>query len=305
MIILKYYPEGTNRALAKKFESAAQIKEAMKSGEIIEGRVLLCDKEHNLHIDLGAFRGVIPYREGAIGIQEGTLRDIALITKVNKTVCFRVIGFHKEESGERVVILSRRIVQLECMKNYIDTLVSGDIITAKVTHLESFGAFIDIGCGINSLIPIDMLSVSRIGNPAQRISEGQVIKTVLRKREENKLTFSLKELLGTWEENAALFSAGETVAGIVRSVEPYGVFIELMPNLAGLAECNFSLVEGQSVSVYIKSIIPEKMKIKLAVVEAFDDYSQSSELVYFTKGNHISDWNYSPPGAVKSIQTVF
>lgn len=302
---MKYYPEGTNRALAKKFESAAQIKEAMKSGEIIEGRVLLCDKEHNLHIDLGAFRGVIPYREGAIGIQEGTLRDIALITKVNKTVCFRIIGFHKEESGERVVILSRRIVQLECMKNYIDTLVSGDIITAKVTHLENFGAFIDIGCGINSLIPIDMLSVSRIGNPAQRISEGQIIKTVLRKREENKLTFSLKELLGTWEENAALFSAGETVAGIVRSVEPYGVFIELMPNLAGLAECNFSLVEGQSVSIYIKSIIPEKMKIKLAVVEAFDDYSQSSELVYFTKGNHISDWNYSPPGAVKSIQTVF
>jgi small subunit ribosomal protein S1 len=305
MIFLKYYPEGTNKALSKKFESTAQIKEAMKSGEIVEGKVILCDKEHNLHIDLGAFRGVIPYREGAIGIQEGTLRDIALITKVNKTVCFRIIGFHKEESGERVVILSRRIVQLECFKNYIDTLETGDIISAKVTHLESFGAFIDIGCGINSLIPIDMLSVSRISNPAERISEGQVIKTVLRKREANKLTFSLKELLGTWEENASLFSAGDTVAGIVRSVEAYGVFIELMPNLAGLAECNFNLVEGQSVSVYIKSIIPEKMKIKLAVVEAFDDYNSKPELTYFSRGSHISSWHYSPISATKLIQTIF
>jgi small subunit ribosomal protein S1 len=305
MIILKYYPEGTNKALAKKFESAMQIKEAMNSGETVEGKVLLCDKERNLHIDLGAYKGIIPYREGAIGIQEGTLRDIALISKVNKSVCFRIIGFHRLESGEKIAVLSRRIVQLECMKNYVDKLREGDIIDAKITHLESFGAFIDIGCGINSLIPIDMLSVSRISNPRQRLSVGQTVKTVLRKREEGKLTFSLRELLGTWQENASLFSVGETVGGIVRSVESYGVFIELMPNLAGLAEYSEELREGQSVSVYIKAIIPEKMKIKLALVEAFDEINPKSEFVYFENGEHISSWHYSPHGAIKTVETIF
>ena len=305
MIILKYCPEGTNKALFKKFDNIQQIKETMKSGEIVEGKVLLCDKDRNLHIDLGACRGVIPYKEGAFGIQEGTVRDIALISKVNKKVCFRIIGFHREESGERIAVLSRRIVQLDCIKNYIDKLTEGDITEAAVTHLESFGAFIDIGCGINSLIPIDMLSVSRISHPSQRLSEGQLIKTVLRKREEGKLTFSLKELLGTWEENASLFCSGETHMGIVRSVEAYGVFIELMPNLAGLAEYNSSLEEGQSVSVYIKSIIPEKMKIKLAIVEAFDDFNVKHELKYFETANHITNWNYSPESADKIIQTVF
>lgn len=303
--MLKYYPEGTNKALLKKFENYAQIKETMKSAQIVEGRVLLCDKEHNLHIDLGVCRGVIPYREGAFGIQEGTVRDIALISKVNKTVCFKIIGFHRTESGERIAVLSRRIVQLECLKNFIDMLREGDVIDARVTHLESFGAFIDIGCGINSLIPIDMLSVSRISHPSQRLSEGQKIKTVLKKREEEKLTFSLKELLGTWEENAALFSVGETVTGIVRSVENYGVFIELTPNLAGLAEYNSVLCEGQKVSVYIKAIIPEKMKIKLAVVEAFDEVVKVPELTYFEKENHISQWNYSTANSIKSIKTVF
>ncbi len=303
--MLKYYPEGTNKALLKRFENHAQIKEAMKSAQIVEGRVLLCDKEHNLHIDLGVCRGVIPYREGAFGIQEGTVRDIALISKVNKTVCFKIIGFHRTESGERIAVLSRRIVQLECLKNFIENLKEGDIIDAKVTHLESFGAFIDIGCGINSLIPIDMLSVSRISHPSQRLKEGQRIKTVLRKREEEKLTFSLKELLGTWEENAELFSVGETVTGIVRSVENYGVFIELTPNLAGLAEYNSILCEGQKVSVYIKAIIPEKMKIKLAVVEAFDEVVGVPELTYFEKENHISQWNYSTANSIKSIKTVF
>lgn len=303
--MLKYSPEGTNNALVKKFENSSQLKEAMKNSEIVEGKVLLCDKDRNLHIDLGVCRGVIPYREGALGIQEGSVRDIALISKVNKYVCFKIIGFHKTQSGERIAVLSRRIVQLECMKNYIDKLTEGDIIEAKVTHLEAFGAFIDIGCGINSLIPIDMLSVSRISNPNQRVYAGQIIRTVLKKREAEKLTFSLKELLGTWEENAALFSQYETVGGIVRSVESYGVFIELMPNLAGLAELDCSLREGQSVSVFIKSIIPEKMKIKLAVVEAFDDCEQKPELVYFEKGKRISAWQYSPEGAVKVVRSEF
>ncbi len=305
MIILKYYPEGTNKALGKKFETTLQVKETMKSGDIVEGRVLLCDNNHNLHIDLGACRGVIPYREGAFGIQEGTLRDIALISKVNKSVCFRIIGFHKEENGERIAVLSRRIVQIECIKNFINLLKEGDIIDAAVTHLDAFGAFIDIGCGINSLIPIDMLSVSRISAPSQRLSEGQLIKTVLRKREPQKMTFSLKELLGTWEENAALFARGDTVLGIVRSVESYGIFIELTPNLAGLAEYTEDVFEGQTVSVYIKSIIPEKMKIKLAIVETFDENCSVPELKYFETGGHISKWQYSPEGAVKKIETVF
>ncbi|MBR4241758.1 MAG: S1 RNA-binding domain-containing protein [Eubacterium sp.] len=305
MIILKYYPEGTNAALFRKFESKEELKEAMKNSQIAEGKVLLCDKDKNLHIDLGFCRGIIPYKEGAFGIQEGTLRDIALISKVNKKVCFRIIGFHRLENGERIAVLSRRSVQIECLRNYIEKLKAGDIISAAVTHIENFGAFIDIGCGINSLIPIDMLSVSRISSPSQRLSEGQIIKTVLRKREEGKLTFSLKELLGTWEENAAMFCSGETVGGIVRSVEPYGVFIELAPNLAGLAEYSPSLREGQNVSVYIKSILPEKMKIKLAVVEAFDEYGAKPELKYFVSKSHISSWNYSPPNADKIIQTVF
>lgn len=51
-----------------------------------------------------------------------------------------------------------------------------------------------------------------------------------------RVSLSHKELLGTWEENAALFSPGETVSATVRSVESYGIFVELTPNLAGLAE---------------------------------------------------------------------
>lgn len=302
---MRYYPEGTNSELYRRFDTIDEVKQAMYRGDVIESRVLLCDTQHNLHVDLGIVRGIIPHREGALGIQEGTVRDIALISKVNKMVCFKIIGFHRDEYGNMLAVLSRRAVQLECMRDYIDRLAIGDVIEARVTHLEKFGAFIDIGAGINSLIPIDMLSVSRISHPRERVYEDELIRCALRKREENKLTFSLKELLGTWEENAQMFCVGETVTGIIRSNETYGVFVELMPNLAGLAEPCESVSAGQNVSIFIKSIIPDRMKIKLVLVDTFGKSSVPNELVYFTQDSHISRWCYSPPNATKHIETVF
>lgn len=302
---MKFYPEGVNLSLAKTFESIDEIKEAIMKEETVEGRVLLCDKEHNLHIDLGVIRGIIPREEGALGIAGGSVRDIALISKVGKNVCFNIIGFQRDIFGNTCALLSRRMAQEKCKNEFLDKLICGDVIDAKVTHLEKFGAFIDIGAGINALIPIDMLSVSRISHPNQRVFEGEKIRVVLRKREEEKLTFSLKELLGTWEQNANLFAVGETVTGIVRSIEDYGVFVELAPNLAGLAELQNGLFEGQSVAIYIKSVIPQKMKIKLIIVEAYGKEEEPGELVYFEKGEHIDYWLYSPEGSTKLIETDF
>ncbi len=302
---MKYSPEGTNPALLKKFYDVEALKEAIASREIIEGVVSVCDSQHNLYVSLGGFTGVLPRLEGALGILEGTVRDIALISKVNRKVCFRIMGLHRNDKGDLVPVLSRRNVQLECKREYVDKLTAGDIISARVTRLESFGAFIDIGCGINSLIPIDFLSVSRINHTSERLKNGEIIKAVLKSTEDNKLTFSLKELLGTWSENASRFKSGETVTGIVRSVEDYGIFVELAPNLAGLADPRSDIKKGDKVSVFIKSISASKMKIKLAIVEAFPEADEVPPLEYYTDKEHISEWLYSPPAASKIIYTKF
>ncbi len=302
---MKYYPEGTNPALLKRFDTVNELKDAINSREIVEGVVTVCDSQHNLYVDLGGFTGVLPRLEGALGILEGTSRDIALISKVNRKVCFRIMGLHRDEKGGLVPVLSRRNVQLECKKEYIDKLSTGDIIRARVTRLESFGAFIDIGCGINSLIPVDFLSVSRINHTSERLKNGEIINAVLKSTDDNKLTFSLKELLGTWEENAARFTSGETVTGIVRSVEDYGVFVELAPNLAGLADPKDGIQKGQKVSVFVKSISKARMKIKLAIVEAFPKTDEVPELEYYITEPHIDEWLYSPPASSKIIYTKF
>ncbi|MDD6252113.1 MAG: S1 RNA-binding domain-containing protein [Ruminococcus sp.] len=279
--------------------------EAYKEQRILEARATVCDSLHNLTVDLGCIKGVIPRQEGALGIREGRVRDIAVISRVGRPVSFVITGFSRNEAGEAVAVLSREKAQRRCMDGFISTLRVGDIVDARITHLETFGAFADIGCGIVALMPIDAISVSRIEHPRERFTVGMNIKAVIKSIENGRISLSHKELLGTWQENADMFRAGETVAGIVRSVESYGAFVELSPNLAGLAESKDSVKVGQQASVYIKSIIPQKMKVKLIIVETFDYKYTPCEPRYFYEGNHIDEFIYSPEECDRLIMSSF
>ncbi len=307
--MLKYLPEGkliNTKENIHALRTIDSIRDAYKSSTILEGRVVLCDNDHNLHVDLGCISGIIPRDEGAIGISDGTTRDIALISKVNKPVCFIITDFAFDEYGDIYAVLSRKKVQEDCIENYISKLQPGDIIDAKVCHMEPFGVFADVGAGINALLPIDSISVSRIPHPNVRFYSNQEIKAIVKNRDElGRLILTHKELLGTWEENANKFSIGETVPGIVRSTEKYGIFIELAPNLAGLAELCENVSPGQNTAVYIKSIIPERMKIKLIIVDCFDAAYPPEKLNYFTEEKHISYWRYSPESSSKIIESYF
>ena len=283
------------------------LKRAFSENTTIEAIATVCDMHHNLIIDFNGTKGIIPREECAIGIAEGFVRDIAIISKVNKPVSFKVTGFSTDNAGSTIVMLSRVKAQVECTENYVSKLEIGTIIPAKITYLDTFGAFVDIGCGVVSLVPIDLISISRISHPKDRFTVGQDIFCVVKSfSDNNKICLSHKELLGSWEDNAKLFNIGETVKGVVRSVEEYGIFIELSPNLAGLAEFVEGVKVGQCATVYIKNIIPEKMKVKLVIIDTFDDVYKAPLSYYLTPENKsISEWIYSPETSFKSIVSYF
>lgn len=304
----EYLPEGklvSTQENINILQSPQLLSEAMNEQKILEAKAIICDSRHNLIVDLGSMKGIIPREEGAIGIREGTVRDIAVISRVNRAVSFVITDFRTDSNGVKYAVLSREKAQKKCLEDYVRGLVCGDVVDARITHLENFGAFADIGCGIVALMPIDAISVSRIEHPRERFTVGMDIRAVIKSIENGRISLSHKELLGTWKENAGNFSAGETVSGIVRSVENYGAFVELSPNLAGLAESKDGVCAGQQASVYIKSIIPEKMKIKLIIIDTFDYKYNPQKPEYYTDADHISRFLYSPQNCSKVVETVF
>lgn len=286
--------------------TAPELHAAQQRGEILQSTALAFDTQRQLWFELGGVRGVMPFAESADGAERGAVREIAVVTRVGRPTCFVIQDLATDGEGHPCYQLSRAEAQRQCKANYLDPLTPGDILPCTVTHIESFGAFCDVGCGISALLPIDCLSVSRISSPADRVQVGQQILCAIKNRDaQGRFVLSIRELLGTWAENAAQFHVGETVVGIVRSVEEYGTFVELAPNLAGLAESCPALHPGQVVSVYIKSILPEKMKVKLVIVNHSLEQEHRFPLRYFITQGHLDRWVYSTPECSKLVETDF
>lgn len=283
-----------------------ELNRCIATGEILQSTALAYDTEHRLRFELGGQRGYMPFTECLDVPQGEAIKDIAVLTRVGRPTCFVITGTLQDENGEESYLLSRAAAQRLCRQQYLDPLEAGSVIPCTVTHIENFGAFCDIGCGISALLPIDCLSVSRISSPKDRVQVGQQLLCAIKNRDaQGRIVLTLRELLGTWSENAACFAPGETVVGIVRSVEEYGVFIEIAPNLAGLAEADASLHPGQAVSVYIKNILPDKMKIKLVVVNKNLSQPLRFEPHYFVTRGRLKKWIYSTPQSRKQIETIF
>lgn len=308
-----YFTEGNligTQQNSEYLSSLDSLERAMREGRILEAVATRAQGANELMVDLGDYTGIMEKED--VQLTDGeAVKDIAVITRVGKPVCFKITDIERKRIGPPVIRLSRRAAQLECAVNYLANLTPGDVIPAKATHLEQFGAFVDVGCGIVSLLTIDSMSVSRISHPADRLSVGTEVNVVVRDVHKSadgiptRIFVTRRELLGTWEENASLFSIGQTVTGIVRSIEPYGIFVELTPNLAGLAEYREGVAIGQSAAVYIKNIIPERMKIKLAIIDTGRTLSPAKTKAIVSEERHITHWRYSPNECERVIETVF
>ena len=311
-----WYPEGALFSRSENrlnLRSRKSLEEAAAKGLTLESTCLMCDCS-TMQLSVELPDGVIGTMERSEvcfvpdGDENGAdVKDIAIITRVGKPIQFKILRI-EDRRGAPVAVLSRRAAQEDCYRKYVSSLSCGDIIPARVTHLEPFGAFCDIGCGLISLLTVDRISVSRISHPSDRFKAGEYISAVVSSVDSlGRLYLSHRELLGTWEENAAHFSAGQTVTGIIRSVEDYGVFVELSPNLAGLAESYDGAVPGDSCSVYIKSIIPDRMKIKLILIDTCGK-AETAPFTYYVDTDrtwHLDRWKYSPDCCGKVIETVF
>lgn len=305
-----YLPEGKlfhteNNQLH--LSSPAGLQKALETGRILEAQAVRCDAAHNLMVDLNGLPGVIPREEVALGIEEGSTREIAILSRVGKMVSFTVEAL--DLTGQTPLIrLSRRRAQQQAAACFMETLLPGMVIPAKVTHIEPFGVFVDIGCGVVSMISIENISVSRITHPDQRFAPGDEIFAVVLGTEPSigRISLTHRELLGTWAENAAQFFPGETVSGVVHGIKEYGIFVELTPNLSGLAEPTPGLEDGDPVSVYIKSILPEQCKVKLLIIDKILPPLRRPPLDYFITEGRLRHWVYRPArGGRPAVETIF
>ena len=263
-----FIPEGWSKDIVS-LNNEEELQKYVENKEVLQGIVENCDENFNLHVSLGkGINGIIPISEvEGININNDGLPKKNLASgKVHKYVQFKIKGFNDNNE----LILSRKEVQKQALQEAINNLEVGQKICGIVKNITTYGAFIEIGGGVVGLAHIEDLSVARIKTPFERLKIGQKVNIVVKSidRESKKISLSYKEHFGTWKENADRFKVGETVNGTVRETEKNhnGIFIELKPNLVGMAEYKDGVIYGQNIPVFIKKIDYERKKVKLLIV---------------------------------------
>ena len=290
------------------------VKQAIADNSILEAKVIKCDDKYNLTVALGDnIYGKISLTEYEYRTDNETTKLNSVASKVNKHIRF-IPKEINQVNGTYEVTCSRKEAQKECFDNYITKLKPGDIIDARVIKIMSYGVFCDIGCGIAALLPTNNISVTHIVNASDLLKGTSKLRVIVKDTTNPfKIQLSHKELLGTWEQEAAKFNEGDIVPGMVLSVEDYGIFVRISQNLSGLAEPTALTVNpGDIVSVQVLNIKSDNMKVRLYITEKIEFSSPAEEIEekklkfkYYITDNRITEWVYSTPNSKKLIKSVF
>ena len=311
----RYSPEYLTK-MTREPMSLSFIKRAIENKSILESKVISCDEDYTLTLDLGKnIIGRILFTELEYHYNKDEVVKIAsAVSKVGKHIKYTPMSY--ERVGDQIVVqCSRRESQRVCFEKFIKNLIPGDVIDARIIKVVGYGAFCDIGCGITALLPTNSISVTHVVDPVIALRYVHRIKVVVKDIDENyRIQLSHKELLGTWAEETSKINVGDIMYGTVLSKEDYGIFIRISQNLSGLAEVSDLDIEvGDLVSFKILGIIPNNMKVKLLILEKIElseaDKNRPNEtnmrFRYVIKDGHINSWSYSTPTAKKQINSEF
>ena len=206
-----------------------------------------------------------------------------------------------EEPGRNIVVSHKQYLESERLRHkekMISNLEEGSIVQGTVTSLRDFGAFVDIGGGIEGLIPLSELAYKRVGHPSEVLKTGESIrvKVMLVNWKEDRITLSIKELQANPWQGALPFAPGDLLAVTVDSIRPFGVFVKLPDGFHGLipvsetgtvrgAVLEKEFNRGDELKAIIMEINRETQKISLSLSRAkeqqdraeFEKYMQASD----------------------------
>ena len=217
--------------LSLKAAQALAAWDELEAGSLVKARVT----GHNtggLELKIGTNDAFMPASQ--VSLQRTD--DISAF--LGQTVTAEVLEVNRER---RRVVLSRRKVQereqLEALSQAVGKLHPGVKLGGKVSRIESFGAFVDLGNGVEGLVHVSNISRKRIENPADTLQVGQDVQVQVLEIKENgkKIGLGMKQLEpDPWDEVEHKYAIDRQVTGTVTRLMDFGAFVELEPGLEGL-----------------------------------------------------------------------
>ena len=268
-----------SRRLARRAATDREIERAFDAGLPVEGTVSGVVKG-GYEVRVGHSRAFCPHSQ--IDIH----RTADPEAHVGQVYTFRIVEYR--EGGKNIVLSRRALLEAEQEARAAEvrqSIVPGAVIKGRVVAVREFGAFVDLGAGIQGLLHVSELGWSRVTDVSNVLSPGdEVTVKVLRVSPSaastaDKISLGLKQLTDDpWSTVPDKYVVGQTYPGRVTRVAEFGAFVELEPGVEALAHVSTfqpggrrddwrNLVPaGRTASFEVVSIDLEKKRIGVSLI---------------------------------------
>ncbi len=282
-----------SRRLARGAATARQLEDAFRSRLPVEGKVERSVKG-GYEVRVARQRAFCPLS------QIDAVRGTDPAQHEGRVYQFRIIEY--KDGGKTLVVSRRAILEDEQRANAAETrrsIVAGAVMTGRVTSVREFGAFVDLGGGVQGLLHVSEMGWSRVSDTSQVVKPGEeiTVKVLRVDDDKQKISLGLKQLTeDPWSKVHATYEAGQVRSGRVTRVAEFGAFVELEPGVEGLiplsetglardAAVKRAFPIGGEVEVVILDVDPAGRRIRLSIraviqakeVEEVREYSERKD----------------------------
>jgi len=272
-----------SRRLAQGAAAKERLLEAYRGGVPVEGRVERTIKG-GYEVRIAQNRAFCPIS------QIDTARTADPAAHEGKTYLFRIVEYG--EGGRNLVLSRRALLEEEEREKAVETrraIVSGAVVTGRVVSVRDYGAFVQLGPGVEGLLHVSDMGWSRVSSPGEIVKPGdEVTVKVLRVEpgEKGKISLGLKQLQADpWSSVAERYAEGESYPGRITRLADFGAFVELEPGIEALAHVSTfppaptadgwksSVPPGTGGRFEILSLDPARRRIGVAMIGGADVFA--------------------------------
>jgi small subunit ribosomal protein S1 len=266
-----------SRRLQRGAATRQQLEDAFRAGLPVEGKV-------EGQVKGGYSVTVARQRAFCPGSQIDTSREIDPAVHVGRVYTFRIVEYR--DDGRKFVVSRRALLEEEQKARAKDVrraLAAGAVVTGRVVSVRDFGAFVDLGGGVQGLLHVSDMGWSRVTDPSTVVKPGEeiTVKVLRIGGDDEKIALGLKQLGDDpWSSVQSRYAIGQVAQGRVTRIADFGAFVELEPGVEALAHASTfvptgrkggwaaSIAVGTTGPFEVLSIDPEKKRIGVALIDA-------------------------------------
>ncbi len=265
-----------SRRLARGAATDRQLEDAFRAGLPVEGKIER-EVKGGYEVRIGRSRAFCPFS------QIDSVRGTDPAQHIGHVYTFRIIEY--KEGGRNLIVSRRALLEEEQRASAVEirrSIAVGAVLTGRVTSVRDFGAFVDLGAGVQGLLHVSEIGWSRVSDPSKVLTPGEEITVKVLRVDEatQKIALGVKQLSADpWSTVQTTYEVGQVRPGRVTRLTEFGAFVELEPGIEGLAHASTFASTGHSkgwsrtvpvgtnAAFEILSIDLEKKRMGVALVE--------------------------------------